>query len=396
MKGVPRAYALALCGCCAGLVCGSVLAGVQAQAAAGAEPVAPPMPAAPPALLAPAPADAAQRARVEALRAAASAVPTPGRTPAPLMKTPAQRDAAWLLGLLALHGLGMPPDAPQAQHWFERAQALGHSLAPAGLAWCALQGCGTGQPNPVLARPWLEPLRRADPGRAQFLEWLVEQQLAPLGALGAPPGPAPVVVPHAAGPAHALSAATDARTLLRAAAQSGNAQALNELGLELLAAGRLHEALAQFNAAAPRSDAARANAQLLGQRLQASTAAAAGPARHTAHDWLLQAQSYHRGDGVPANYSEAVRLYQIAASAGDATARRMLQLIFSRAAPGGQIDVAWMQQLATAELAATTGPAAAPATLPRWQRDPTPLWDLVPLEWRSTAQGVVAAPAMAR
>lgn len=311
------------------------------------------------------------------------------------MKTPLPRDAAWLLGLLALHGLGMPQDAPQAQRWFERAQTLGHALAPAGLAWCALQGCSTGQPNPVLARPWLAPLRRVDPARAQFLEWMVEQQLAPLGAgAGAEPVSAHPSQPGAA--AHTLAAAAAPRPLLRAAAQFGNAQALNELGLELLAAGRLQEALVQFNAAAARSDAARANAQLLGQRLQSSTAAAGGPARHTAHDWLLQAQRYHRGDGVPANYSEAVRLYQIAASAGDATARRMLQLIFSRPAPSGQIDVGWMQQLAAAELSAAGAAPAAPTPLPRWQRDPTPLWDLVPPEWRSTAQGSVAAPATAR
>ena len=33
--------------------------------------------------------------------------------------------AAWQLGLLALHGVGMAPDPAQARHWFERAQALG-------------------------------------------------------------------------------------------------------------------------------------------------------------------------------------------------------------------------------------------------------------------------------
>ena len=37
----------------------------------------------------------------------------------------APADAAWLLGLLALHGLAMPADPAQAQHWFERAQMLG-------------------------------------------------------------------------------------------------------------------------------------------------------------------------------------------------------------------------------------------------------------------------------
>lgn len=63
--------------------------------------------------------------------------------------------AAWQLGLLTLHGVGMAPDPAQARHWFERAQALGHPLAPAGLAWCEISGCVT-SPNPT-HQPLLKP-----------------------------------------------------------------------------------------------------------------------------------------------------------------------------------------------------------------------------------------------
>ena len=91
--------------------------------------------------------------------------------------TPA--DAAWLLGLLALHGLAMPADPPQAQHWFERAQMLGHPLAPAGLAWCQLSGC-VAAPNPVAAMHWIALVRRTEPGLAKYLQWHAAKALAPL------------------------------------------------------------------------------------------------------------------------------------------------------------------------------------------------------------------------
>ena len=99
----------------------------------------------------------------------------------------------------------------------------------------------------------------------------------------------------------------------------------------------------------------------------------------------MQARKYHRGDGVPSNYAEAIRLYQIAASSGSAQARKMLELIFSRPAPGGEVDIAWMQQLAALEVSASgaSSGATAPWASYGWQRDPSPLYALVPPEWRS-------------
>lgn len=90
-----------------------------------------------------------------------------------------QREAQWVMGLLALHGIAMAQDGPQARQWFERAQRAGHPLASAGLAWCAMDGCGQ-PPDPPAARPWIAQLAKTDPARAQYLEWLLARRLAPL------------------------------------------------------------------------------------------------------------------------------------------------------------------------------------------------------------------------
>ena len=298
----------------------------------------------------------------------------------------AAADAAWLLGLLALHGLAMPADPPQAQHWFERAHMFGHPLAPAGLAWCQLSGC-VAAPNPAAAMHWIALARRADPGLAKYLEWHAAKALAPMAD------------PRAQNriDARPLSAVRDAGALapppsspallklLTEASRAGNAQAKNELALETLAAGDLEQALVQFQSAAARSDAAAANASLLTNRIKTRPADRAQPARYSAADWYTEARRYHQGDGVPANYAEAVRLYQIAASSGDPQARRMLALIFSRPAPDGTVDVTWMQQLAAMDV----GPGASRAVTPQnWQRDPSPLYEWVPPEWRAAGMAL--------
>jgi uncharacterized protein len=328
------------------------------------------------------PDDPAREKILQTLRRAAQSGDGPSRKPRPSAgratadMPPA--DAAWLLGLLALHGLAMPTDLPQAQHWFEIAQMLGHPLAPAGLAWCQLSGC-VGSPNPTAALHWIALVRRADHGLAKYLEWHASKALAPLidpkteppsrdaGALAPPSSPA-------------------LQKMLLEASRSGNAQASNELGLEYLAAGNLEQALAEFNAASSRSEAAAANAKLLISRIKSGPTTRDRFARYSPADWYAQARRYHRGDGVPANYTEAVRLYQIAAAGGDPQARRMLAMIFSRPSPDGTLDVTWMQQLAAIELSPSGLPqSAAVSTLPQsWHRDPSPLYGAVPEEWRST------------
>ncbi|MBN9320602.1 MAG: SEL1-like repeat protein [Delftia acidovorans] len=302
-----------------------------------------------------------------------------------------QREAQWVMGLLALHGIAMAQDGPQARTWFERAQRAGHPLASAGLAWCAMDGCGQ-PPDPPAARPWIAQLAKTDPARAQYLEWLLARRLAPLST-AEPVGEALTV------------AGTPDQELLQRAARSGSPGAQLEWGLALLAA------LRQFRAAAPRSSSAAANAQMLGDRMRpagqlvsaqgtSAPPAAQGPQRLqrtpqlrgspseqdiqvrqpvTAQQQWEQAQRYHRGEGVPANYTEALRLYQQAASHGHVASRRMLELIYSRPAQGGGVDIGWMQQLARID--PMTMQPMAPISPAPYRRDPTPLFDMVPAPW---------------
>ncbi|QKV52900.1 tetratricopeptide repeat protein [Comamonas antarctica] len=298
-----------------------------------------------------------QHAALEQLRAQAEGGGKASQGPPAARKT-AQRDAAWLLALLTLHGAGTPADPAAARQWFQRAHELGHPLAAAGLAWCAIDGCGSA-PQPVAATPWIAALRRSDPARANYLEWLRARHLAPLQGTPRPPPP---------------------DGLLARAAAGGNPAAQVDYGLALLENNQRAAALKQFRQAAARSPAAAANAEWLSNREAGAEGVADGAAGAR---WLAEARRYHRGDGVPANYAEALRLYQRAANAGNAEARRMVETIFSRRAPDGGLDISWMQKLARMNLDAQG--QAVPDTLAgahAFAHDPTPLYDLVPPQWR--------------
>lgn len=302
----------------------------------------------------------ALEAEVSRLRSRAlSAVPQPGRV------AWEQARAAWLLGLLYLHGLGVTASPGEAAVWFERARALGEPLAAAGLAWCEIDGCRTA-PNPAAAQRWITLLRRVDLPRAQYLQWLVDERLSPLHL--ATPGLRGEPTPAAPAPD---------RQLLLSAARGGSVHARIELGFESISANRPAEALEHFRAAASRSEAASANAALLSERLRV-TPTARSSASASAADTFTRAQRNHRGEGQPANFVEAIRLYRLAQNQGSEPAKRMLELIFSRPGPDGQVDIAWMQQLAYLNLS-SGAPALDSTTVRRaLRREPTPLFDMLP------------------
>ena len=281
-----------------------------------------------------------------------------------------QANAAWILGLLYLHGIGVPASQADAQSWFERAHALGEPLAPAGLAWCQIDACKTAL-NPAEARRWLNLLRPVNQPRAQYLQWLLEEKLSPL-QLAAP------------SPLDRINAgAAPDRQLLLNAARAGDSQARIELAFESIAANRTAEALAYFQAASARSAVAAGNAALMTERMR--TVNGTEPARPVAagSDLLAEAQKNHRGYGRSANFVEAIRLYRLAQGKGSLEAKKMLELIFSRPGADGQIDIAWMQQLAYANVSQAVPSLDRTAARQTLRREPSPLFDLLPPFWRN-------------
>lgn len=330
-----------------------------------ADPARPPLSSASiarPPLRLPGPDNPALDADVARLRAAALATPNSARA------SRAQASAAWIMGLLYVHGIGVTLNLAEAADWFERARRGGEPLAAAGLAWCEIEGCKAA-PNPNEARRWIAALRGVNPARAQYLQWLLESRLRPLQ----------IATP---GAAQTAAEGVPNRQLLVAAAQAGDVQARIELGFDSITTDQEAAAVDYFRAAAAQSAAAAANVEFLndGARKAKSPAASSQGA-----DTLAKAQRNHRGEGQSANFVEAIRLYRLAQSQGSEQARKMLELIFSRPGADGQIDIAWMQQLAYANLTKDVAQIGSPTDRRTLRRDPTPLFDLLPANWRKYA-----------
>ncbi|MEJ2800534.1 hypothetical protein WAE61_01540 [Comamonadaceae bacterium PP-2] len=297
------------------------------------------------------------------------------------MSFPAQRaEAAWLMGLLRLHGLPNGDDAGDARQWFERAQASGSRIAEAGLAWCAIDGCGQ-PPSRTEAEKWLTRLDASSPAFAQYLRWLTITRANATSEVGS-----------VAGTSTPDSIDQEARAHLLRAARQGDVNALIALGIKEAEAGQFTEARMRFRQAAARSAAAAHNVRIMNERLGdvPASASAGGPGRagSTApraaplNDVFAQAQRFHRGQGTPVNFSEAIRLYRLAAQEGHPEAQRMLALIFSRITPNGQLDVNWMQQLAYVDTTLPQSSFGSPVVTPQLQQEPTPLFHLLPADWR--------------
>lgn len=283
--------------------------------------------------------------------------------------------AAWHLGLIYFHGAGVQQNLPQAQQWFTKAHSLGHPLASAGLAMCEIDGCA-GSANPLAARFWIQQLRRTSTPRSLFLEWLVEYRLAPIKFTPSPE------------PGTNASVALPAQDLLTQAANAGDPHARIEIALELAAARQWGAALTQLELAAPHSATAAANAAVARDMLAREQRSDAAPPQQ-ARTLLQEARRQHRGDGVTANYSEALRLYRQAEAAGSEEAGRMLALISSRPAVDGGVNIEWMRQLAYVDLSQAIPTLGNPATGYRLQREPSPLFDWLPQTWRDKVSGAM-------
>ncbi len=287
-------------------------------------------------------------------------------------------DAAWLLGLIYAHGAGVVQDAVQAQLWFERASARGQNLGNAGLAWCAIEGCKQA-PDAAQARIRIASMRAQLPARALYLEWWMQSKNAPL-ATTLPRNSSDVSQDKNA-PYRLTS-----RPLLEQSAQLGDIHALIELGLEAIALDNKAQARQWFEqAASSGSGAATHNLQLLDLQQANSNSAVNSHVSMDAATLLAMAQRNHRGLGQPANYTEAIRLYRMAQSKGSTAARDMLALIFSRPTAAGQLDIAWMQRLATLNISNPAISIGSPMSSQVFQRERSPLFDFLPIIWKARA-----------
>jgi len=332
------------------------------QVPANAQPSGPTMPSARSSLASAAPLDPALQKELAQLQRQAS--PKSGYG-----STSVSANAAWLLGLIALHENTAPRSTAQALVWFERAARHGRqALAWSGVAWCEMQGCA-GPPGPSLARQAIDRLRPAYRPRALYLQWLLDtrQHASSSAAVSGPEGVSNLRLPL--------------HDLLAQAAGEGDAQARVELGIEAVVNGDLQGARAYFQAAATHSPAAADNLQLLDGQV-AKPAQQQTTASSEAEKLLERARMAHRGTGRPPDYAQALRLYEAAAAQGSASARRMLALIFSRPQPDGTINLAWMAQLAWLDTSNTLPQLQAHTLSRMMRRDPTPLFDLLPPAWQ--------------
>jgi uncharacterized protein len=253
-------------------------------------------------------------------------------------------------------------------------------------AWMLWKGLGT-TPNEQAAWTALRPALHRRWPRALYLAWWLRRDAA-------------------AGPraAEGLTSPISPMAALREAAQAGDALAQNALGVQLALQdeGRAPSAtvLAWFSRAqqggspaaqrnlqaaqvmlTTRGDEAREAITHLTQRAQERDVAA----------MFELAQRHHRGQGLPQNLGEALRLYGVASYLGHAPSRRMLDLwareLKMPAHPSSHAkmaerlhsrvsnDAVALKQLADVDVTASGWTRAAPKAA-LWLIDDDPLMDL--------------------
>lgn len=209
------------------------------------------------------------------------------------------------------------------------ADAAGTSAGRLGLAYLVGFGLGV-ERNERQARQLLLGARGPYQPRAWYLLGLLDER-----------SPAP-------------GGAARAQSWFACAAQAGDELALNHLGTLLEKDRRLHEAAGLYREAAQRGvSEAQGNAWRVQQaareqpargdlaRLRAR-ARAADP-----HAMFALARAFHRGQGVAADYTEALHWYRQAAQRGHVEAQLMLRWILAKPLTARSIDPAWMHFLAS-------------------------------------------------
>lgn len=296
-------------------------------------------------------------------------------------------NAAWILGLLYLHGNSVPVDASRAKYWFQIAWQQGEQMASAGLAWCEMAGCDM-PPDLSKARFWRSKLLHINRPRSLYFEWLGQAKLAPLGMSNDSDLKAGYYqIPK--------------RELLVEAANAGDIQAHIELGIESASKNQLDEALKHFVFAERQSNVAANNATQIRAKIANENSmnkleSPKAGSKELAESNLEQARRYHKGDGVPANYSEAIRLYKKAADLGNPQAKKMLILIFSQTGENGAINILWMQKLGQMDISGSTLQLSSINEPVFLTREETGLADFIPQFWRDSGNTNKIAPLPCR
>jgi TPR repeat protein len=283
-----------------------------------------------------------------------------------------QANAAWIMGLLTLHGRGLPADVRRAKSWFQIAWQQGEKMASAGLAWCEMVGCGT-PPDLAKARYWRTQLSKVNRGRALYFEWLARTRSAPLE------------IPNEVDAKFAIDKISHQKLLVEAA-NAGDIHAHIELGIESAAKNQLEEALQHFVFAEKNSSIVSNNA--LHIRIEIDQAKSLSKLQKSslnnaelAESSWRQARRYHRGEGIPINYVEAIRLYRKAADFGHLQAKKMLDLIFSQSAETGAINIFWMQRLSRMDVSGFSPQLPTVDGPDLLAREETGLTDFIPSLW---------------
>lgn len=243
-------------------------------------------------------------------------------------------DAAFLVALRYFDGDCVRKSYAEAHRWFEVAAAAGHWCAAAAASYLRAEGLGV-EREPAAARAGFREAQAAGCARAFYLQAQTEDRtLRP-------------------------ERRSLARELLERGAALGDGHSLNALGAERERDDDRRAAEALYARAARAGNrAARVNLQRLDRyfsrherRESLESLRRRVQLREPAAEFAL-AQRYHRGDGVTADYTVALKLYRLAAEAKHPPAVEMLALILSRTDPrSAGVDIAWMQILAYAPLA---------------------------------------------
>ena len=238
-------------------------------------------------------------------------------------------DAALRAGLEYYQNAGTPMAPALARQRWKQAAEAGDARGMVAYGWLLANGTG-GLRDVELAREWIGEARVAGLARATFVASLIEGRLS--GA----------------------KKRVESLQLLEQAARDGDVLATNNLGVALELEGNLTGARTLYETAAMAGNTvARDNLERMRRMSRPADGLNLSRLRLQADDgdadaMLQLAQRYHRGDGVPQDFAQAIHWYRKAADAGSARARESLSLIFSvpprdRTQP---YDVAWLRELA--------------------------------------------------